>query len=1302
MTWLSNLVVSFAAAWIGGGDLLSTPTTLEGVRWETSPITVYTNDWNEVFGRATFTRRVRVDAAGLTNGFAVLSHEAREKKAYRTIRVNGKYVYAPNHISYDGRLVQSHDVAALLVPGENVITAEIDRLPPVRGAETAIRLDLALGVREFGERCSPAFRKTFTPKGAVRRAELKVTGVGFYEARLNGRKVGHKVLDPSPTDYAKRVLYSTYPVELAAGENTLEIDLGHGWFDVRTTDAWGADAAPWRARPCAWAELEIDYADGTRETVATDATWDVTESPVLYDCIREGEVYDARCERRVLGKATVVAGPAGKLEPERIPGAEVTETFRPTAVKDLGDGRWMLAFPENISGWLRVNLRGQAPGTRVSFRYDERVNAGLRPAEPKTPGERIKRRPGVEYRLVDAHIRAYASWPKVGNAGAAQQDHYICRGGDETYEPRFVYHGFRYVLVSGLAGELRAEDVTACAVNTAFAAPGRFECSDADLGRALKLFDRAYRSNFTDGIPTDCPHREKNGWTGDSAMAVESAQFCYENTAGYEKWLRDIADAQRADGAIPGTVPTSGWGFDVGGNLPGPGWDAALWMTMRELELYRGDHAIAFELYPALRRHVEWTERQSGADGICAFGLPDWCPPQDGANKAWRDFTSTAFAVGELDYAAGLAKRLGKADDAVRFAARAAVVRKAARAKFRAADGAWCDGGTVFEAMAVYFGLCEGAAERDAAVARIAANLAANGCHIDFGIFGMRIVPEVLGAAGRSDLVYKMLMNPTAPSLKASFLDRGATTLWEHWRGQASLNHVMYGGYVAWAYRYLAGVRPTSPGYATYVVEPTCVDGIDYVKASVPTPRGTIEVEWRRGADGKPVLKHRLVAGDRSQARGMRYERYHNTYHESAVYKIMLKNKQIDKPLTTLDEAHELVKRIHDLSGGIHQVVYLVGWQYAGHDSKYPSWDKVGDHCRSSFGDEPLAALRAFIRAMRKYNCDVSLHVNVNDAYKSSPHWQFYLDNGLLRLGKDGQPRPHAMYGGEQCYQVSHAKEWKAGVLQKRILALLEMIPELRETRTIHIDALFGVDSESDGVSLEEDVAAIDAMVDFWHAQGMDVTTENLTDFDQVGYFPMVYHLNLDERHRIQYPPEVICGGDSGWNARRLNFYMYDQAWKARTPDAGCLYEEAWGDGHWGDLEGRDLAETNRAAFAEKVFSRALLHAWYNRSRAVRNEVTADRYVVEREKGATAVVAEPGRRLTVTDNGRLVVSDGDYFLDFPYGGGTVVAFSTNGCDREFALPRGWRLPDGSTTVRLTLAPGESRVLRREMRSASAH
>ena len=402
--------------------------------------------------------------------------------------------------------------------------------------------------------------------------------------------------------------------------------------------------------------------------------------------------------------------------------------------------------------------------------------------------------------------------------------------------------------------------------------------------------------------------------------------------------------------------------------------------------------------------------------------------------------------------------------------------------------------------------------------------------------------------------------------------------------------------------------------------------------------------------------------------RGMRYDKWHNDYKNTVVYKIFMKSKPQKMPGTNLEGAMDIIRRIEKWTGGMHQIAYLVGWQFEGHDSKYPSWSEVGRTLEYPGTDTPLAALRQAMRDAKRYNTDLSLHINMNDAYTNAPDWQVYLNAGAICRAKDGQPAKYQVFDGEQSYQVNHIKEWEAGLAQKRIRGLVEMIPELKDAKTIHIDAFFGTKDDFLGTSYKDDEKAMDKCIDLWHELEIDVTTELLFDMDHIGFFPTVYHNNMDERHRLQVRPEVMCGGDQEWSCRDMNWYCFGETWHARAPDGGCIYPEAWGESHWGDLSTKAMQDGRK--FLKGLYTHSMLCRWYNAHAPIRHEVDAEHYKVHRKDGVLCDVRITDRHLTVTENGRTVVDGGDMLLDFAEpDGAKLIAYSEKGCDRTFELPK---------------------------------
>jgi alpha-L-rhamnosidase len=701
----------------------------------------------------------------------------------------------------------------------------------------------ALVARE--EVASPAFEKKFAVSKPVASAFLHVTGVGFYEASLNGCKIGDKVLDPSPTCYDRRVLYSTYDLggALRPGENALRVLVGHGWYDVRSIAVWNFDVAPWRDFPRMIAQLEIKYADGTRETIVSDGSWRQVESPVGYDCIREGEVigvHDPRqpdfAAREI--RAVEVPAPKGRLVAENCPGAKVVREIAPKAVHALPGGTYVVEFPENFAGWVRVNVRGQKKGDVMTVRYDERIGAGFSP---------------TARRRIDIHFRYTASQAVCAEGAGFQIDRFVSSGADaETYEPRFTYNGFQYVVLGGLRAAPRKEDVTGCVVQTDFPTTGTFSCSDETFNALMQMGDRAYRSNFADGYPTDCPHREKNGWTGDASIASELAQYCYENTAAYEKWLRDIMDTQLANGDICCIVPTSGWGFNWGN---GPAWDSALPVVAWNLWCYRGDRRAIDMVYPALRRYVEFTTTRARGH-LVRHGLGDW----NHVNRRHVPsvgFTSSCYYRQAAAILSRMAAIKGLPDDAARYAALAENVKNAVNARYYRGGGVYDNGRQTAQAIPLAFGIVpEG--ERAAVAAKLVESVEKEGCHVDVGLLGSKHVFRALSRVGRTDLAFRMLTNPTRPS-PVEWMQKGGTALWEDWGDGTSRNHIMFGDFMAWAYQYLGGIQlperegscaafpdVTSTAFKEVVIAPHFIRELGWAKARVDGPYGEIATSWRR------------------------------------------------------------------------------------------------------------------------------------------------------------------------------------------------------------------------------------------------------------------------------------------------------------------------------------------------------------------------------------------------------------------------------------------------------------------------
>ena len=883
--WVTGILPPdvWKAKWIGPAPETRPDADMGGARWVTSV--------PDAKGNVTFTREF--DFAGANPGeYVEFLHAAT---AEHEILINGKSCHKHSgNVRGRWNWLRFRDVTPWLKAGTNEMKVVVKkeagvplaficafRFPDGRrlvtdaswgqdlGGVRDTPYGKALNMRE--EIASPAFEKAFSISKPVASAILHVTGVGFYEASLNGMKIGDKVLDPSPTAYDHHVLYSTYDLggQVKTGVNVLKVLLGHGWYDVRAIDTWNFDVAPWRDFPRMIAQLELAYMDGTRETIISDGSWRQVESPVGYDCIREGEVIGTRHRKHpdLAAKdirAAEVPGPKGTLVAENCPGAKVMRTLAPKKIHAFPDGTYVIEFPENFAGWMRMNVRGQEKGDVLVIRYDERVNADFSPARISArdglhgnePGSARAEDVGKEPRRIDCHFQYTASQSACPTGAALQTDRFISSGAEiEIYEPRFTYYGFQYVVLKGLRAAPRMEDITGCVVHTAFPSIGSFACSDETFNTLMKMGDRAYRSNFTDGVPTDCPHREKNGWTGDASIASELAQYAYENTAAYEKWLRDLMDTQLPNGAICCIAPTSGWGFSW---EIGPAWDSALPVIAWNLWNYRDDRRVLADVYPALKRLVDFTSTKATGN-LVKHGLGDWISV-DRKHMPSVEFTSSCYYRQMAVILSRIANLMCEPAEAVRYGKLAEDIKNAINAKFYKGNGVYDNGRQTAQALPLAFGMVPDG-ERAAVEAKLVAAVEATEGHVDIGLLGSKHVFRTLSRIGRTDLAFKMLVNPTKPSM-VEWIQKGGTALWEDWKNGASRNHIMFGDFMGWAYQYLAGIQlpeaeestsavlvVTKRGFKEIVIAPQFIDALTWVRASVDGPCGEIVSSWRREGD---------------------------------------------------------------------------------------------------------------------------------------------------------------------------------------------------------------------------------------------------------------------------------------------------------------------------------------------------------------------------------------------------------------------------------------------------------------------
>jgi alpha-L-rhamnosidase len=661
-------------------------------------------------------------------------------------------------------------------------------------------------------------------------ATLDICGLGYYEAWLNSRRVGDHLLDPAQTDYTVRVMVVRHDVTalVQPGENVLGVMLGDGWYNQHRV--WSAAQLAY-GEPRLWAVLHCTHADGRETVVRSDATWRCSAGPVRENNVYAGETYDARREQPGWAAPGFDAGawrpvhgmpaPGGRMELQTLPPIRAVETLRPVRIWPRGDATHLVDLGQNIAGWLRIRVVAPA-GAEIRLRFAEAL----------------------------AHAGALDTTSTgVFATGVEQIDRYICRGDrSEEWEPRFTYHGFRYVELCGWPGTPTADDLTGVVVQTDLPVAGGFACADERLNQLHRMALWTHRGNVH-SIPEDCPARERCGWLGDANVVAEYSLWNFAGGSFWEKYLDDIESTRALHDGLPCNIAP---GKRTCGAAR-PDWAAALIMLPWYLYVRGGGLAI-------LRRHWDGMQRvlehfgAGATDWLLGGGFGDWCDPGMVAEpKTSPLLTTSMWFLRCAQVMTTVARLLEKNKDAARYAAWATHIRAAIIARFY--DHARGSFGTqTADVLALQF---DAAPAADAAriAHSLAADILAHDTHMTTGIMGVRYILEVLSRHGHGALAMALLHQDTYPSW-GDMIARGATTLWECWgdedvdqhHGARSCNHPMMGGYDNWFYTTLAGIMPdeANPGFAHFLLMPLPPPGLAWVRAWHACPRGRIESAWRR------------------------------------------------------------------------------------------------------------------------------------------------------------------------------------------------------------------------------------------------------------------------------------------------------------------------------------------------------------------------------------------------------------------------------------------------------------------------
>ncbi len=700
---------------------------------------------------------------------------------------------------------------------------------------------------ELDARYSPMLRKTFVLSKEVASAQVSICGMGYYELYLDGDKVGDHVLDPIWTTYHRNALYVTYDVtsQLKAGKHAFGVQLANGMYNQEFVDTWHFQDAPWRAFPQMILQLDVIYQDGTKETIVSDRSWKASTGPVTWDMLRMGVKYDARLEQDgwatpgfnddSWGPAIHREGLGGSLSAQMSEPIKVMQTLEAQSTEDTREGR-VVDFGQNIAGWTRLKVSGKA-GTTLVLDHGQQ---GLSQGAP------------------------------------LQTSVYTLKGGGaEIWEPDFSFYGFRKVRINGIPEVPEDLVVDARVVHTAFAERGAFECSNPLLNQLVSMSRWSYIGNFV-GIPSDCPHREKLGWTADAQLAAELGLNFYGSEAAYTQWIQDYVAAQAEDGKLPCIIPDGGrgWGTRF---LDGPSWESAFLIIPRTLYDYRGDREILKRHYEDQKKWFSWYRDpnriirkdrvEAGGGGskhsiyenpqpvnqnhIITYGIGDW--PPNGLTPF--ELTSTAHYYRSAVILAETAAMLGKEDERAEYAQLAEDVKAAFnRAFYDREKGIYAQGSDTAMSCALYFDLVE-PSERQRVADNLAQRIKEDNYETDVACLGSKYVLRVLADNGHLDTAYKVINRRESPGW-GYLAACGRTTLSERMNGGGSDNHVFLGDVSAWMMTYLAGIRhdPAHPGFQRFKVYPQWAGDLEWVKAHHDSPYGRIVSEWSRG-EGQFDLK---------------------------------------------------------------------------------------------------------------------------------------------------------------------------------------------------------------------------------------------------------------------------------------------------------------------------------------------------------------------------------------------------------------------------------------------------------------
>ena len=695
--------------------------------------------------------------------------------------------------------------------------------------------------KDVNHKPAPYFRKEFSLKKPIKSARAYIAVAGLYELSINGRKIGNHQLDPMYTRFDRRNLYVTHDIsDVLKSENAVGVVLGNGWYNHQSLAVWDFDKAPWRARPTFCMDIKLVYEDGSEETISTGQDWKTSSGPIVFNSIYTGEHYDQRLEQigwnqigfddRQWQNIELRNAPSQQLISQQMVPIRLVMPFVARSVNKINDSTYVFDMGQNMAGLSKLKLKGD-DGTVVKIKH----------------GERLLENGRIDMSNIDVYYRGDKERDPF------QTDVVILSGkGELEFMPKFNYKGFRYVeITSSKPMDIKKEQLTSYFIHSDVESTGSVQTDSKLLNRLWEITNNAYLSNLM-GYPTDCPQREKNGWTGDGHLAIETALYNFDGITVYEKWMADHRDEQRPNGVLPDIIPTGGWGY---GTANGLDWTSTIAIIPWELYRYYGDSKALKDNYENIKRYVDYVTSIS-PEGLTTFGRGDWVPVKSTSNL---ELTSSVYYFVDAQILAKAAKLFGNSDDYQKYQALSQKIKDAINGKFLdSRNGIYASGTQTELSVPLHWGVVP-----EEYIAKVAANLnqkvIENNFHLDVGVLGAKAVLNALKNNGYSETAYKLAVQDTYPSW-GWWAVNGATTLLENWdlnaKRDISDNHMMFGEIGGWFFKSVGGILPDAeaPGFKHILLKPIFPEGLNQSEVKHNSPYGEIVTHWTK-KDGIVTLQ---------------------------------------------------------------------------------------------------------------------------------------------------------------------------------------------------------------------------------------------------------------------------------------------------------------------------------------------------------------------------------------------------------------------------------------------------------------